>query len=94
MFPPARFNKNIVLVFILLSLVLSPIVHVEGCTRKNKKKSHGCSGSAAKAPEYGYSNIFDVLAYGAKADGVTDDSKVHISLLSLSLFKTFYSEEL
>ncbi|GLJ16346.1 hypothetical protein SUGI_0276710 [Cryptomeria japonica] len=74
MFPPARFNKSIVLVLILLSLI-----HVEGCTRRNKRKSHDCSGSAARAPDYGYSNIFDVLAYGAKADGFTDDSKAFLA---------------
>ena len=63
--------------------------HVKkGKTHKHKKDKNNKGNSTApdsspapaSLPGYGYyptgSNIFDVLSFGAKGDGVSDDSKV------------------
>ncbi|KAL6007082.1 hypothetical protein ACLOJK_032578 [Asimina triloba] len=51
--------------------------HGGGSSKKSPDQDH--FGSSAPSPAPQYSTIFDVLSYGAKGDGVSDDSKAFVA---------------
>lgn len=73
---------------LVLFLIVLSLMFVHGCAKTGRKKPHPRKkkGSSNTSPPeayngsyYGNSNIFDVLSYGAKADGTTDDSKAFLA---------------
>lgn len=72
-----NFNPHNITIIILIAFLVCSSSFSSCSARKSKKAKKGHhKGKGGSTPPTGGSTSFDVLDYGAKGDGKTDDTKV------------------